>query len=922
MLREKVIRGLKRLEFIGARAVPLKIEAGILKPAYNKSKNTANIIKLAEKCKLLNPKNPKWDGIGIALDLSRLLVLDFDYKNNPNVFKEFLEKWKELYGENESIKKLLKSTLSQTTKSNGFHYFLKLPEGYDARKLHKVGVIKGLDFLTQTWAFVCPTSVGDKYYMFVNDNEVYQLKDKGCDLFLNFVRYCTEDKSKYYQYILNGEVIGKGLRFLTLQSYAGYLAIHANSLEDAKKELERAAKENCNPPFTAEEGNKFKDLLKFLEEKWVADKDKRERLASGGKKKDDSYNKLKDEVEDKIEFVRDFAGKVYAKIFEKGYYKLYDINSSKFEGYLCILYQENTGKIPSDSKIRQIKKMLEFKVFNEDLRIVTATSRFYHDREKGVIYINLNNEGKIVRITSEGWEVVDNKLYPEVCFKSNQYLSKSPIPNKEYEPKVYSKFFNLTNIEEREHKIILWAYLLAAYHPGLSKPMLFVSGDYGSGKSTLCEMLGVLVNNLIKNKLFILNQEDIRNVKVVFDNFDMVILDNISSVSGKVSDYISATVTGALAAERTLFTNDGLELNYFHNSIVVNSINDLLAKNDLKDRTLTVYLENIQKKNKEYKTEEEILKELNKIMPDLLGLIFDQVSYGLKFMKKVKNSVLSFRMTGFMKFVLASFKHENSPFNPYELLSAIKLNTTETALEGILGDELAEYIYKKAIEEKYIQKRLKDFYYECVENEVYDSNIRTFGRKLSYIAPILAKKGVVIERKKVKSQGEVYKIIKIYLNEDEDSGKEPISIDDLFESDVIDSNRKHDNDSIKEPTNEKEKEDIKEIIVSMIKKDNESGGLEQDDEESEEDNQHEIKEKIIKEDMEQQKQNKVETKDKLEPIEVEKRKLEKLMKEKEHEMPPGGFLKGMLDFLEDDSLLYEDETTKEPGEEDDGNLPF
>ncbi len=97
--------------------------------------------------------------------------------------------------------------------------------------------------------------------------------------------------------------------------------------------------------------------------------------------------------------------------------------------------------------------------------------------------------------------------------------------------------------------------------------------------------------------------------------------DNLSDISEKLSDALCRTVTGSTFSTRKLFTNSEQFAFKFKRPVILNGLNQIVAKSDLLDRSLVMQLERISAdKSKEPSI---LWAEFDEVKPYILGAIFD-----------------------------------------------------------------------------------------------------------------------------------------------------------------------------------------------------------------------------------------------------------------------------------------------------------
>ena len=100
-------------------------------------------------------------------------------------------------------------------------------------------------------------------------------------------------------------------------------------------------------------------------------------------------------------------------------------------------------------------------------------------------YYDLTNpKWEIVKITSEGWDIVKNNEIP--IFKRYENNCSSQVyPSKDYDKGIFfNRFLKLFNLESKKDVILLSVYMILYSFPIYLKSYLVVSGTGGGAKTT------------------------------------------------------------------------------------------------------------------------------------------------------------------------------------------------------------------------------------------------------------------------------------------------------------------------------------------------------------------------------------------------------------------------------------------------------
>ena len=242
---------------------------------------------------------------------------------------------------------------------------------------------------------------------------------------------------------------------------------------------------------------------------------------------------------------------------------------------------------------------------------------------KDTIYYDLTDEKRrCVKITKDGWKIVDNQL--EVLFKryKNQLSQVEPSGFDAMDATdgiILDKLVNLFNVKDSDNKLLLKCYIISLFIPDIAKPVLMLHGEQGSAKSTLQELVKMLVDPSYV-KTFTFQRDSNEFIQQLSHNY-IVYYDNISEIKEWISDLLCRAVTGSGSSKRQLYTDDEDFFYNFKRIVGLNGINLGATKADLLDRGLIIQLERILKEKR--RKLEDIWSEFEILKPKLLGYIFN-----------------------------------------------------------------------------------------------------------------------------------------------------------------------------------------------------------------------------------------------------------------------------------------------------------
>ena len=150
--------------------------------------------------------------------------------------------------------------------------------------------------------------------------------------------------------------------------------------------------------------------------------------------------------------------------------------------------------------------------------------------------------------------------------------------------------------------MLLVAWLLGCLRPEGPYPVLTISGEQGSGKSTILRLLRRIIDPHALDMRT--PPEDQRDLQAMVRNSFVLAFDNVSHISNKMSDALCVISTGTGAqGGRALYTNAEESAVRVCRPVAMNGIPDVVERGDLVDRSIHVHLPRIDPRQRRDDTE-------------------------------------------------------------------------------------------------------------------------------------------------------------------------------------------------------------------------------------------------------------------------------------------------------------------------------
>jgi hypothetical protein len=387
--------------------------------------------------------------------------------------------------------------------------------------------------------------------------------------------------------------------------------------------------------------------------------------AAGGRKPNQADFLVK--LAQRAELFHDPDSTAYADLDIDGHRETWPIRSKGFRRWLVRSFFEATGGAPSSEALQSALNVIEAKAhFEGPARVVYLRVGGADDR----LYLDLCNETwQAVEIDQEGWRVISN---PPVRFRRARGMQPLPVPLRGGSAERLRAFLN---VESKAGFVLAVAWLIACLRNRGPYPVLVLTGEQGSAKSTFSAILrGLLDPNTAP--LRALPRED-RDLFIAATNSFVLVFDNVSGLPPWLSDTLCRLASGAGFSVRQLYTDQDEVLFKAARPVILNGIEDFVTRPDLADRAIFLTLEPIPDNRR--RTEAELVAAFERERPLLLGALLDAAVEGLKRLPETHLPRLP-RMADFALWATAS---ETALWPAGTFLSAYDGNRDE-AVEGVI----------------------------------------------------------------------------------------------------------------------------------------------------------------------------------------------------------------------------------------------
>lgn len=379
--------------------------------------------------------------------------------------------------------------------------------------------------------------------------------------------------------------------------------------------------------------------------------------------------------EEGVELFHDERPEPFARVSLREGRKIMALSSKNFDRWLSQLIWTRLGKVPGSEALKSAKNALAGKACHDgpQHRLSVRVAR-----QNDAIWIDLDGV-KAVKVTTEGWEVVDE---PPILFRPQSSTKPLPLPESKGDP---FKLLDFTNISNDNTAFLLMCYLVAAIVPDIAVPALIVHGVQGAAKTTLLRLIRRLIDpSRIETSGSVKDEQEF--ALSAWQN-RCLFFDNLTGIPVWLSNAICRAVTGDGWSTRTLYSNEDITIFEFQRIIGLAGINQVAQNADLLDRSVIIELDPIPLAAR--RPEGEFWGEFEHASPAILGGLLDALVVAMQAVDKLEHDELP-RMADFARWGAAAAVGLEK--DPDDFRQAYDENISRQSVAAIEASPVAETV--------------------------------------------------------------------------------------------------------------------------------------------------------------------------------------------------------------------------------------
>jgi hypothetical protein len=429
------------------------------------------------------------------------------------------------------------------------------------------------------------------------------------------------------------------------------------------------------------------------------------------------------------------TGGIYVRFPLKNHHEITTLGSERFKAWLTSKYFRNTKREPKSADINGALLLLQAEAWEEPPKKLYIRVAGVN----GKIYIDLaDSDHRVIEIDSLGWKVVSDC---DVWFLRSSTQRSLP------EPKAGGSLLDLrpfVNCSDDDF-VILLGWIVASLNPEGPFPLLCISAEQGSGKSSVTTILKRLIDPDTTPKLQPFKDAD--SLFATAATRWLLAYDNMGSISEESSNHLCRLATGGGFSKRQLFTDNESFSCTAKRPLLLNGISLTLGRMDLLDRAYLLKLHPIETRM----LEREYHRRFDEKHPSLLGALCSALSCALREADYIPDDLP--RMADAAAFILRAEKGGGLPWEPGTFAGILWKKEQEKRDEALADDTCALKVLDLARNGGWCGtvKTLLGIILESApaeEKKFLPNTPRGLGRKLEEIAPLLRDTGVRIEKRR------------------------------------------------------------------------------------------------------------------------------------------------------------------------------
>ena len=289
-------------------------------------------------------------------------------------------------------------------------------------------------------------------------------------------------------------------------------------------------------------------------------------------------------LEDRVTMFQSRDEMLYVRFTWNKKHQIAKLQGSSFRAYVQDFYYTLHGDVPPRSSTEAIVDWFKGKCLTSPRLSPSVRVKKYKD----ATWFNMSDKDwRYIKVDQEGWSI-EKECPPEVPLVREQSVSRYPDPVRGGNLELLKKHIHYG--DEDQWKLLV-GFMLSVMRDEKEYPILVISGQQGSGKTTLSDILMTLLDPHGDTPASLPKKES--DIGTTARHRHLLAFDNISGLKWDVSDSLCKLSTGLSVSQRSLYTNGELYQYTVTRPVILNGIPNLVNRDDLARRVISLHLDRI-----------------------------------------------------------------------------------------------------------------------------------------------------------------------------------------------------------------------------------------------------------------------------------------------------------------------------------------